>query len=105
MSVFVCRNNLLLPSVKCFDGAAPAMHGTTRFVRRDGKIAVLSATAQKIFKDKNQYMQYNSNKDNVAIDEIGILMPINKVYADKWTESSAEQVAHMLRTQRARHMH
>ena len=52
----------------------------------NGKYAVLSTTAQKVMKNKNEYLQFNTNKDNVAADEIGIRYLLTALSEEKIKE-------------------
>ena len=39
---------------------------------KEDKYAVLSRTAQAVMKNNNEYLQFNTNRDNVEADDIGV---------------------------------
>lgn len=51
-----------------FVNASIEMLNTVRHLKKDGRFTVLSATAQKVMKNNNEYLQFNTNKDEILVD-------------------------------------
>ena len=53
------------------------------YLVKDDKFEVLSRTAQVIMKNSNEYLQFNTNKDNVEKDDIGVRYLLTAVFEEK----------------------
>lgn len=47
---------------------------TIRYFEKDGKVAVLSGTAQKVMRTSGEYLQFNTNVEDVSTDSIGVTL-------------------------------
>ncbi|UHK03239.1 MAG: hypothetical protein FMFV1_gp4 [Hangzhou merodon fulcratus virga-like virus 1] len=45
-----------------------------RYKKKDGKYALLSISAQQAMRNRNEYLQFNTNTDDVACDNIGVFL-------------------------------
>ena len=69
-----------------FCGADNKTFNDVRYLLKDGRYGVLSGAAQKIMKSSNEYLQFNTNKDNVGKDSIGVKYLLTAVFEDSIRE-------------------
>ena len=65
-----------------FCGADSKIFNDVSYLIKDGKYGVLSGAAQKVMKSSNEYLQFNTNKDNVNKDSIGVKYLLSAAFED-----------------------
>lgn len=55
-----------------FVGARRERVGSISIVAKDGKLALLCPTIQLIMRDCNEYLQFNTNREDVCVDRLGV---------------------------------
>uniref|UniRef100_A0A0A9YLR6 DNA-directed RNA polymerase subunit beta n=1 Tax=Lygus hesperus TaxID=30085 RepID=A0A0A9YLR6_LYGHE len=72
----IAKSVVIFDSTNFFSDAEQEIISGICVKKKNGKYAVLSDTAQAVFTDKNQYVQFTTNQEHIKITNEGVILSL-----------------------------